>query len=199
MGDTSVTNPTLLQKVSQLVHASLRPLPPRYGDGKYNFEFSPPQIKTGILKDLASQAPRIVQDIDILVEQIVAYYRGGYQDDSKYFVEPFYSDISFQMEKFIQLVCSLPSTSKFGTQFTDGLITNLWNCLRHPPLSYVGDHYQYRTADGSCNVLRNHVELTNRISCILTSEKPGHHTQRVCVRYLRNTVQNLIQGFFSTV
>lgn len=56
------------------------------------------------------------------------------------------------MEKIIQLVSSLPSTSSMQGNITDGLITNLWNVLRHPPLSYVGDLYKYRAADGSYNV-----------------------------------------------
>ena len=28
-----------------------------------------------------------------------------------------------------------------------------WNSLQHPPLSYLGDEVQYRTANGSNNVL----------------------------------------------
>ena len=27
-----------------------------------------------------------------------------------------------------------------------------WDSLGHPPISYLGDKYQYRTADGSYNV-----------------------------------------------
>lgn len=56
------------------------------------------------------------------------------------------------MEKIIQFVSSLPSTSSMQVKITDGLVTNLWNVLRHPPLSYAGDLYKYRTADGSYNV-----------------------------------------------
>ena len=56
------------------------------------------------------------------------------------------------MEKVIQFLSSLPSTSVIQTKITDGLITNLWNVLLHPPLTYVGDLYQYRAADGSYNV-----------------------------------------------
>ena len=56
------------------------------------------------------------------------------------------------MEKIIQFLASLPSTSKNQINITDGLITNLWNVLLHPPLSYVGDLHTYRTADGSYNV-----------------------------------------------
>src|SRR5208282_119146 len=56
------------------------------------------------------------------------------------------------MEKVIQFLSSLPSTSAVQAKITDGLITNLWNVLLHPPLSYAGDLHQYRAADGSYNV-----------------------------------------------
>lgn len=84
-----MADPSLLEKVAQLVHASLRPLPPRYGDGRYNSDVSPETIKTGIVKDLASQATRIPEDIDILVNAIAVLYRNGLQDDSKYLVSDF--------------------------------------------------------------------------------------------------------------
>jgi hypothetical protein len=77
---------TLLEQIKQLVHASLRPLPPRFGDGRYNSDVSPEQIKTGIVKDLASQAARVPEDIDLLVNIIQILYRNGLQNDSKYFV-----------------------------------------------------------------------------------------------------------------
>jgi hypothetical protein len=72
------------------------------------------------------------------------------------------------MEKIIQFLSSLPSTSATQMRITDGLITNLWNTLLHPPLSHVGDRYQYRAADGSNNVpppnwsltLEHHVSLS---------------------------------------
>jgi hypothetical protein len=89
-----MADPTLLEKVAQLVHASLRPLPPRFGDGRYNSDVSPETIKTGIIKDLASQASRIPEDIDILVDTIAVIYRNGLQDDSKYFVS-FLSDCTY--------------------------------------------------------------------------------------------------------
>jgi hypothetical protein len=79
---------SMLHKLEQLVHYSLRPLPPRYGDGRYNADVDPKVIKTGILKDLESQLTRIPQDIDLLLDAIVVLYRNGIQDDSKYFVSP---------------------------------------------------------------------------------------------------------------
>src|ERR1700734_1673509 len=60
------------------------------------------------------------------------------------------------MEKIVQFVASLPDTSKSSAKITDGFISNLWNVLHHPPLSYLGDKYQYRNAEGADNV--SHLE-----------------------------------------
>lgn len=57
-----------------------------------------------------------------------------------------------QMEKIIALVTTLPRNSKARTKLTGVLIDKLWSSLPHPPLSYLGNKHQYRTADGSCNV-----------------------------------------------
>jgi hypothetical protein len=84
------TNPSLFEKINQLVNASLRPLPPRYGDGRYNSDVSPEAIKSSIITDLASQATRIPADIDLLVEAIGVLYRNGLQNDAKYFVPQSY-------------------------------------------------------------------------------------------------------------
>src|SRR5208282_2028233 len=89
-----MADPSLLEKIAQLVHSSLRPLPPRYGDGRYNSDVSPETIKTGIIKDLASQATRIPEDIDIIVNAIAVLYRNGLMDDSKFFVPP-YSSVAY--------------------------------------------------------------------------------------------------------
>jgi hypothetical protein len=56
------------------------------------------------------------------------------------------------MERTIALTGSLPAASKNRVKLTDTLIDALWNSLQHPPLSYMGDKFQYRSADGSYNV-----------------------------------------------
>ncbi len=55
------------------------------------------------------------------------------------------------MEKIIQLAASLPPGSKSLDELTSQFIKLLWETLEHPPLSYQGDEYKYRTADGSNN------------------------------------------------
>ena len=56
------------------------------------------------------------------------------------------------MEKMIAIATSLPSESKARKKLTGLIIDTLWKSLQHPPLSYLGNDYQYRTADGSNNV-----------------------------------------------
>lgn len=56
------------------------------------------------------------------------------------------------MEKIMSIAASLPRTSKVRKKLTGVLIDTLWKSLQHPPLSYLGNEYQYRTADGSNNV-----------------------------------------------
>ena len=78
----------------QLIQASLRPLPPRFGDGQYNSDVNPPPVKTGIVTDLASQVGRIPQDIDLIYDLLYTVVKGGYLDDSKYIV---WSSIRLQL------------------------------------------------------------------------------------------------------
>jgi hypothetical protein len=75
-----------LTALSQLLNASLRPLPSRYGDGRYDSDVSPTVIKTGILKDLASQAMRVPADINLMIDFLGTLKLGGLQDDSQYLV-----------------------------------------------------------------------------------------------------------------
>lgn len=57
-----------------------------------------------------------------------------------------------QMEKIIAITASLPRQSKVRTKLTGVLIDALWGALQHPPMSYLGENFQYRTPDGSYNV-----------------------------------------------
>ena len=56
------------------------------------------------------------------------------------------------LNTMLQLVASLPATSKTRSDLTNAFIDELWNSLQHPPMSYLGDKFQYRQADGSYNV-----------------------------------------------
>ncbi len=42
--------------------------------------------------------------------------------------------------------------SKTRVDLTNAFIDELWHSLQHPPMSYLGDKYIYRQADGGNNV-----------------------------------------------
>lgn len=58
---------------------------------------------------------------------------------------------SSKMERLIAMTGALPEDSKQRRILTNTMVDGLWDSLQHPPLSYLGDKYQYRTADGSFN------------------------------------------------
>ncbi|KAK4194347.1 putative linoleate diol synthase [Triangularia verruculosa] len=67
-------------------------------------------------------------------------------------------DNELLLERLIQLLSKLPTDSKAREQITDGLITQLWNSLDHPPVTPLSSEFRYRSADGSGNNI-NHPEL----------------------------------------
>ncbi|RFU32995.1 hypothetical protein B7463_g3353, partial [Scytalidium lignicola] len=93
-----------------------------------------------VRRDIFSQAGRIGPDLRILHGATEAALAGGIVDDREYFVE-----------NIIQLAASLPNGSRVRDDLNGVFISRLWDNLRHPPLSYLGDEFRYRTADGSNN------------------------------------------------
>ena len=86
-----MAEPSLMDKINQLIqliNAYFRPLPPRFGDGRYDSDVSPEDLKTGIIQDLVAQGNRIPEDIDLLINVLHTEAQGGYQDDKKYVVLP---------------------------------------------------------------------------------------------------------------
>ena len=74
------------------------------------------------------------------------------------------------MESIIAVVGTLPENSKHRTKLTGFLITRMYNTLEHPPISYHGPQFNYRTADGSYNVSLSPV-LSPIIDCSWTMSK----------------------------
>lgn len=60
-------------------------------------------------------------------------------------------DHTMLMERIIQIVAGLPTKSRTRVLLTDQFINELWYSLDHPVLNYIGEHYEYRSADGSYN------------------------------------------------
>ena len=55
------------------------------------------------------------------------------------------------LENTIKWAASYPAESPTRGLLTNAMLGNLWDNLKHPPLSYMGDAWRYRTADGSHN------------------------------------------------
>ncbi|KKA23635.1 Peroxidase [Rasamsonia emersonii CBS 393.64] len=121
------------EKYAQLIHASRRPLPTQTGDGTY-LEHEP---SSSLFQDLKALS---FKDYATLLEVMKVRASGQLVDDK-----------TMLMERIIQLVSGLPSHSKNRTELTNAFLDELWTSLPHPPLSYMGDEYQYRSADGSNN------------------------------------------------
>jgi linoleate 10R-lipoxygenase len=58
---------------------------------------------------------------------------------------------SLQIERVVKLITLLPKGDS-QAKLIAPIIQLGWNSLCHPPLSYLGDDFEYRTADGSNNV-----------------------------------------------
>ncbi|KAI9820753.1 MAG: hypothetical protein M1827_005123 [Pycnora praestabilis] len=144
-------------QISQLIKASGRPLPTQTGDGSYLDDAVP----TGLWEDLKNVLN--VHNVETCIEVLQEKMSGNLEDDRTYI-----------MERVIQLASGLPRNSKHGTELTNTFITQLWDTLKHPPISlalsiygllllkgkltksrYLGETHQYRQADGSCNNLLN--------------------------------------------
>ncbi|KAG8526808.1 uncharacterized protein KY384_008237 [Bacidia gigantensis] len=129
---------------AQLIHAAQRPLPNQSGDGAYLDHAEP----TGLMGDLKRLG---FKDAKTLMDVMKSKATGELQDDKTYI-----------MERTIQLVASLPTLSKTRKDLTNAFIDELWNSLQHPPLSYLGDKFQYRSGDGSYNnVMYPHLGAAN--------------------------------------
>ncbi|KAH1726426.1 hypothetical protein KXX40_000269 [Aspergillus fumigatus] len=120
--------------LSEVVHKATRPLPTETGNGTYIEDSS----KGGSLwEDLLSLG---IEDAKTVKDFVKTEALRRPIDDK-----------TMLMERIIQMVAKLPDKSKIREKGTHKFLGILWNSLPHPPLSYVGDKYAYRSADGSYN------------------------------------------------
>ncbi|KAL2052222.1 hypothetical protein ABVK25_007381 [Lepraria finkii] len=131
-------------KFAQFLHASRRPLPTQSGGGVYLDHKEP----SGLMADIKALG---FKDVGTLMDVMKNKATGDLQDDKTYL-----------MEHTIQLVSALPTFSKTRVDLTNAFIDELWNSLQHPPMSYLGDKFQYRSADGSNNnIMYPHLGAAN--------------------------------------
>ncbi|KUI64277.1 Psi-producing oxygenase A [Cytospora mali] len=97
-------------------------------------------------EDLQSQVGRVVSDVNLARNFGQTLLANGIIDDRKYLPLTWR-----QYEGIIQLAASLPNGSGLRDDLSAAFIKTLWNTLQHPPISYLGEKFNYRTADGSNN------------------------------------------------
>ncbi|GIJ87821.1 hypothetical protein Asppvi_006734 [Aspergillus pseudoviridinutans] len=122
------------EKYASVLHASRSPIPNQTGDGAYLEH----EHTTSLLQDARHLG---FKDFKTLKEVIESKLPGAQLVDDK----------TMLMERIIQLVSRLPHNSKHREELTNAFLTELWDSLPHPPLSYMGNDYAYRSADGSNN------------------------------------------------
>lgn len=127
---------------ASLIGAVNAPVPDQTGDGS---KIAPEEKATiykkieGTLRDMSYLN---VSDVKSLLDIQKEKMLGGYTDDKTYL-----------MEGLIRTAAALPDGSGTREKVTASFLEQLWNDLQHPPQSYLGSQYQYRTADGSYNSL----------------------------------------------
>ena len=111
------------------------------------------------VEDLWSQAGRIGSDVKAAQDVAMTALAGGIVDDHKHIVGNIrvgsfldIADCTHQIEKVVQVAASLPNDSHIRDDLSGQFIKTLWNGLKHPPISYLGDEFKYRAANGSNNV-----------------------------------------------
>ncbi|KAI5804623.1 heme peroxidase [Peziza echinospora] len=93
-----------------------------------------------ILEEFKSKGPEFMKHAQLVVDLVNSKTSGLPLDDR-----------DMLTERIIKVVAKLPETSKARKKITEVLVDQLWASLPHPPLTYVGEQFQFRQADGSYN------------------------------------------------
>jgi linoleate 8R-lipoxygenase/9,12-octadecadienoate 8-hydroperoxide 8R-isomerase len=133
------------RQMAGLISAARRPLPDQTGDGTY-LDDKPisPSIMDKVNGALGDVSHLGIKDVQTLLKVAKLGKDGAPWEDKEYL-----------MEHLIQTAAALPEDSTLQKTVTDGFLAQLYNDLQHPPISYLGKDYQYRSADGSFNSLVN--------------------------------------------
>jgi hypothetical protein len=126
--------------IRTLVGSVRAPLPTATGDGS-KLDAGKKQSSMQELEGLVGDFSKFsAGDWKTLLETVKLKVAGDPIDDKTYYTE-----------RLIQEASKLAPDSMVGGKLSDGLLSQLWNDLQHPPQSYLGEQYKYRSADGSNN------------------------------------------------
>ncbi|KAF2190854.1 heme peroxidase [Zopfia rhizophila CBS 207.26] len=133
------------KQFASLFSAVTRPVPHGTGDGS---ELKPEEEDSWVKEALEDLSHLGISDVNTLMK-IVTQKMGGKMTGA------LTDDKDYLMEGMIKVAAKLPDGSRGRDKLTNKFVTQLWDDLQHPPLSYLGTKYQYRSADGSFNSLVN--------------------------------------------
>ncbi|KAF2830213.1 heme peroxidase [Ophiobolus disseminans] len=129
------------KSLAALIGASHAPVP-NTGDGSKIIPEDKPSVLKKVERTLHDMSHLGIENVQTLLEVQKEKMTGAPTDDKTYL-----------MEGLIRTAAALPEQSKMRDTVTESFLTQLWNDLEHPPQSYLGAKYQYRSADGSNNSL----------------------------------------------
>jgi hypothetical protein len=129
---------------ASLIGAAAAPVPDQTGDGSKIAPEEKASLYKSIEGGLRDMSHLGIENIQSLLEIQKEKMVGGFTDDKTYL-----------MEGLIRTAAALPDGSKTRDAVTGRFLEQLWNDLEHPPKSYLGAKFQYRSADGSNNSLVN--------------------------------------------
>ena len=130
------------KQLAALIGAVTSEVPDDTGNGSQLAPEEGASLYNKIEGDLADLTHLGISDVRTLMSIQAQKMSGGYTDDKTYL-----------MEGLIRTASKLPDNSKNREVLTNKFLEQLWNDLQHPPQSYLGAKYQYRSADGSNNSL----------------------------------------------
>ena len=129
-----------MKSFAAILGASEAPVPDQTGDGSKIAPEEDTSLFTKAERTIRDMYHLGIENVQTLLQMQKEKMTGELTDDKTYL-----------MEGLIRTAVALPEGSKTKEAITNKFVAQLWNDLEHPPQSYLGTKYQYRSADGSNN------------------------------------------------
>ncbi|KAF2176237.1 heme peroxidase [Zopfia rhizophila CBS 207.26] len=115
--------------------------PARHGNGDGS-ELKPEEEDSWVKEALEDLSHLGISDVNTLMKIVTQKMEGK-------MTRALTNDKDYLIEGMIKVAAKLPDGSRGRDKLTSKFLTQIWDDLQHPPLSYLGKKYQYRSADGS--------------------------------------------------